>query len=91
MALQVDLQDTDIGIPVPETYARIANLKINGDGFSIHVEYFATEEARQQRLMRVYAQAFYGQLDEFPAGDNPVASAYLWLKEQDEFQSALDI
>ena len=90
MALSQNITDTSIGIPINSAYAKIILFKCNQNSFSLIVQYFTSREAAGQGKQPVLDRPYVGQFSELQPADNPLQSAYNWLKTQPEFADAED-
>tara|TARA_Y100000004_G_scaffold179311_1_gene222782 strand:- start:2660 stop:2935 length:276 start_codon:yes stop_codon:yes gene_type:complete len=91
MALTTSLDETNIGIPVANTYARIVMMHCERDTTDLFVAYYANSDARNADAMPVFERPFRLPTSELEAGDNPLAIGYAWLKTQPEFAEAEDV
>jgi len=58
MALQLDLTTTPVGIPLPESYARIEFIRLLGSDVLIAVKFYANAEARQSDAQEVDQRSY---------------------------------
>ena len=91
MALSQNITNTSIGIPIDNAYAKIILFKCNQDRFTLIVNYFTSREAAEQAKQPVLTRPYSGQFSELQPADNPLQSAYNWLKTQPEFVDAEDV
>ena len=99
MALQINLPDTNVGLPAPEAYARIVgmNIDILGDKLQVAVNVYANKAARDTGKAPVGGGVFETKLsdaaspvlDENNAGIR--AACYAWLKSQPTFAGSQDV
>jgi hypothetical protein len=99
MALQLDLADTNVGVPAPTAYARIVGVSFNTTNglVEIRVDIFASAAARQEGKNPVGGGVYIGTVglnmpnldDALPNGIRAVL--YAWLKTLPDFQGALDV
>jgi hypothetical protein len=87
MALKLDLDHTDIGVPLAGAYARITNWTGNKDQTQFVVEFYASEEARQDGARSVRTEAYYVSTPDAPS----LSEMYSWLKMQPGFEVAEDV
>lgn len=87
MALKLDLNHTDIGVPLAGAYARITNWTGNKDSTQFVVEFYASEEARHSGARSVRTEAFYVSTTEAPS----LSDMYTWLKTQPGYDVAEDV
>lgn len=90
MALTTSLDETSIGIPVANTYARIIMIQSEKLETNIFVAYYANSDARNADAMPVFERPFRFPTSELQAGSTPLAMGYAWLKTQPEFAEAED-
>lgn len=90
MALTTSLLETNIGIPVADTYARITMMRSTKEETLLLVNYYATASARDVNALPVLERTFNARTEELQPGDNPLAIGYAWLKTQSEFADAVD-
>ena len=90
MALSLSLPETNIGIPLADTYARIKLLQCNNTDCFIHVSHYANADARQADATPVYDATLVARFEELQPGADPLAIAYTWLKTQPEYADAVD-
>lgn len=101
MGLQINLTDTNLGIPCPEAYARItgALFDANTAMLELQVAFFTSQAAREsgktpfdRRMYRGRVGYAPGQIDidvELDAGFR--AAVYAWLKTLPDFAGAIDV
>lgn len=87
MALQVDCDQTLIGIPLANTYARISHYQGNKTHLYIYVDHFSSEDARHNNFNPVLQRSFSALTNECSGS---MADMYNWLKQQPEYQNAID-
>ena len=90
MALIADLAETNIGIPLDNTYARITLLRADKDGLLLQVSHYATAEARAANAQPVLDRTVMAPTTELQPGTTPLAIGYAWLKRQPEYSDATD-
>lgn len=90
MALQSSLTETNIGIPLNDTYARITLMNGNKDRFIVQVSHYATADARNKNASPVYDRTFMIPFEELQSAADPLAMGYNWLKTQPEYSDAID-
>jgi hypothetical protein len=90
MALSISLNETNIGIPLPDTYACITLLRCDKEHMLMQVSHYASAEARHANAQPVYDRTFMAPTAELQPGTNPLAIAYVWLKAQPEYAEAVD-
>lgn len=90
MALSTSLAETNIGIPMSDTYARITLMKGDTSRFIIQVSHYASSDARNANASPVYDKTFMVPFAELQPGANPIAIGYLWLKTQEEYADSED-
>lgn len=90
MALQSSLTQTNIGIPLNDTYACITLMHCNKDQTLLHVSHYATIDARNNNASPVYSRTFTILFEEFQPASDPLAMGYNWLKTQPEYSDAIN-
>ncbi len=86
MALSISLDQTDIGIPVAATYARIVMWRGDKEQTLIQVAHYASADARQVNAQPVANRTVFA-----PTGEcEGMAAMYAWLKDQPEYADAED-
>jgi hypothetical protein len=90
MALSTSLPETNIGIPLADTYARIVLLRCDNGQCLIQVAHYANADARRANAQPVYDRTFFAPADELQPGADPIAIGYAWLKTQPEYADAVD-
>lgn len=90
MALTTSLAQTNIGIPLADTYARITLMRCDKEQTLMQVSHYATADARNANASPVYDRTFFAPTPELQPGDNPLAIGYAWLKGQPEYANAED-
>lgn len=90
MALITDLAETNIGIPLADTYARITLMRCDKEQTLLQVLHYANLDARQANAQPVYDRTFIAPTAELQPGQNPLAIGYAWLKTQLEYKTAED-
>ncbi len=90
MALQTSLTETNIGIPLNDTYARITLMNGNKERFVVQVSHYATADARNNNASPVYDRTFMIPFAELQPASDPLAMGYNWLKTQSEYSDAID-
>jgi hypothetical protein len=86
MALSITLTQTDIGIPMADTYARIVMWRGDKDQTLIQVAHYANADARQANAQPVANRTVFAPTDECEG----MAAMYAWLKTQPDYASAED-
>ena len=59
MALKLNLESTQFGVPAPQAYARITNFFGTKDQIQVQVAIYFNEEARQNNMATVKENAHY--------------------------------
>ena len=86
MALSISLDQTDIGIPMADTYARIFMWRGDKDQTLIQVAHYASADARQANAQPVANRTVFA-----PTTDcEGMAAMYAWLKSQPDYAGATD-
>lgn len=90
MALTTSLAETNIGIPLADTYARITLMRCDKEQTLLQISHYATAEARQANASPVFDRTFVAPTDELQPGSNPLEIGYTWLKTQQGYTDAED-
>ena len=90
MALITDLAETNIGIPLADTYARITLMRCDKEQTLLQVSHYANADARNANASPIYDRTFFAPTAELKPGNNPLAIGYEWLKTQTEYSSAIN-
>lgn len=88
MALIVDLPQTEIGVPMAATYARVLITRVDKDGMQLQVLHYASAEARVAGAQPVLMQSLHAPTSELDPATHPIHIAYEWLKKQPSYQAA---
>ena len=99
MALQMDLQETNIGVPAPQAYVRIVaySYDAQSNNVQVAVNIYASEAARRAGKTPIGGGIYSGVVGvSFPSLDEPISSGvrgalYSWLKTQPAFLAAVDV
>ena len=86
MALKISIQNSNVGVPFTEAYARITNIFANKNQCQYQVSVSANADARQANAQEVASHAFYCDT---PQG-NLMDGLYADLKLQPGFENAED-
>ena len=78
MALTISLNETNIGIPLPDTYARITLLRCDKEQCLMQISHYANADARQANASPVYDRTFMAPTSELQPGNDPLAIGYAW-------------
>ena len=90
MALTISLDETNIGIPLADTYARITLLRCDKEQCLMRVSHYANADARHANASPVYDRTFMAPTSELQPGSDPLAIGYAWLKTQPDYAEAVD-
>jgi len=90
MALLISLDETNIGIPLADTYARITLLRCDKEQCLMQISHYASADARQANASPVYDRTFMAPTSELQPGSDPLAIGYAWLKTQPDYAEAVD-
>ena len=90
MALITDLAETNIGIPLNNTYARITLLRADKEGLLLQVSHYATAAARAANAQPVLDRTVMAPTSELQPGATPLTIGYEWLKQQPDYADAQD-
>lgn len=98
MALKLNLTETNVGLPAPEAYAKIASLNYNARTGEVHVyvDIFASAEARTAEKNPIGGGVYKGTVGvNMPSLDSNIpglrAAVYSWLKTLPAFTEAKDV
>lgn len=86
MALKISLSSSDIGIPIPDTYARIVMWRGDKEQTLIQVVHYVSEEARRLNSQSVANKTFFVPTSQV----GNMESMYNWLKTLPEYENAED-
>lgn len=90
MALTSSLAQTNIGIPMADTYARITLMRCDKEQTLMQVSHYANVDARNADAQPVCDRTLFAPTSELQPGDNPLAIGYAWLKTHPEYADAAD-
>ncbi len=90
MALSTSLTETNIGIPMADTYARITLMRCDKEQTLMQVLHYANADARNTNAQPVFDRTLFAPTSELQPGDNPLAIGYAWLKTHLEYSDAVD-
>jgi hypothetical protein len=90
MAFSLSLPETNIGVPLVDTYARITFLRCMDSECLIQVSHYANADARRTNAMSVFDITLVAPFAELKPGNDPLAIAYAWLKTQPQYSDAID-
>ena len=90
MALTTSLVETNIGIPLADTYARITLMRCDKEQTLIQISHYATADARHANASPVFDRTVFAPTAELQPGADPLAIGYAWLKTQPEYADAVD-
>ena len=90
MALTTSLAETNIGIPMADTYARITLMRCDKEQTLIQISHYANADARNANASPVYDRTLFAPTSELQPGNDPLAIGYVWLKTQPEYADAED-
>ena len=88
MALQLNLESTQFGVPAPQAYARITNFFGTKDQIQVQVAIYYNEEARQGNMATVKENAHYIAIEDLK-GDL-IPAIYEVLKTFSDYEGAVD-
>jgi hypothetical protein len=88
MALKLNLNQTQFGVPAPEAYARITNFFGTKDQIQVQVAIYFNEEARQGNMATVKENAHYIAIEDLK-GDL-IPAIYEVLKTFTDYEGATD-
>jgi hypothetical protein len=88
MALKLNLESTQFGVPAPQAYARITNFFGTKDQIQVQVAVYYDEAARQGNMATVKENAHYIAIEDLK-GDL-IPAIYEVLKSFSEYAGAVD-
>ena len=88
MALKLNLESTQFGVPAPQAYARITNFFGTKDQIQVQVAIYYNEEARQSNMATVKENAHYIAIEDLE-GDL-IPAIYGVLKTFTDYEGAVD-
>ena len=88
MALKLNLESTQFGVPAPQAYARITNFFGTKDQIQVQVAIYFNEEARQGNMATVKENAHYIAIEDLK-GDL-IPAIYGVLKTFSQYEGAVD-
>jgi hypothetical protein len=87
MALKLSIDQSNVGVPFAEAYARIVTVNGTKDRISYMVMIYANEQARQGNAREVVTAGF-----DAPTPEGPLfPGLYAHLKAQPGFETAVDV
>ena len=89
MALKLNLESTQFGVPSPQAYARITNFFGTKDQIQVQVAIYFNEEARQNNMATVKENAHYIAIEDLK-GDL-IPAIYEVLKTLSDYAGATDV
>jgi hypothetical protein len=88
MALKLNLESTQFGIPAPQAYAKITNFHGNKNQIQVQVDVFYDQSARENNMAVVLQHAHYIAMSDL-TGDI-IPAIYGVLKTLPEYEGAID-
>lgn len=88
MALKLNLESTQFGVPAPEAYAKITNFFGTKDQIQVQVAIYYDEAARQGNMATVKENAHYIAIEDLK-GDL-IPAIYGVLKTFSDYEGAVD-
>ena len=88
MALKLNLESTQFGVPAPQAYARITNFFGTKDQIQVQVAIYFNEEARQNNMATVKENAHYIAIEDLK-GDL-IPAIYDILKTFSDYAGSTD-
>jgi hypothetical protein len=89
MALQINLPNTQFGVPAPQAYARITNFYGTKDNLQVQVAIHFNQAAREQNLSTVLEHAHYINIADLKGDLLP--AIYGVLKSMSQYQGSIDV
>ena len=88
MALKLNLESTQFGVPAPQAYAKITNFFGTKDQIQVQVAIYFNEDARQNNMATVKENAHYIAIEDLE-GDL-IPAIYGVLKTFTDYENAVD-
>ena len=88
MALKLNLESTQFGVPAPQAYARITNFFGTKDQIQVQVAVYYNENARHSNMATVLEHAHYISISDLKGDIIP--AIYEILKTFGQYQGAVD-
>jgi hypothetical protein len=88
MALKLNLETTQFGVPAPQAYAKITNFYGNKDQIQVQVSVYFDQSARENNMSVVLDHAHYIQMSDL-TGDI-IPAIYSVLKTLPQYEGAVD-
>jgi hypothetical protein len=88
MALKLNLEQTQFGVPAPEAYARITNFFGTKDQIQVQVAIYFNEDARHGNMATVKENAHYIAIEDLKGDIIP--AIYEVLKTFGDYEGAVD-
>jgi hypothetical protein len=88
MALKLNLNQTQFGVPAPQAYAKITNFFGTKDQIQVQVAIYFNEEARHGNMATVKENAHYIAIEDLK-GDL-ISAIYEVLKTFTDYEGAVD-
>ena len=88
MALKLNLESTQFGVPAPQAYAKITNFFGTKDQIQVQVAIYFNEDARQNNMATVKENAHYIAIEDLK-GDL-IPAIYGVLKTFTDYEGAVD-
>ena len=88
MALKLNLESTQFGVPAPQAYARITNFFGTKDQIQVQVAIYFNEEARQGNMATVKENAHYIAIESLKGDIIP--AIYDILKTFSDYEGSTD-
>jgi hypothetical protein len=91
MALQLNLPQTQFGVPAPQAYARITNFFGNKENIQVQFSVHFSKDARDSNLSPVREDAHYIGLADLAGKGELMTAIYEVLKTMSQYQGATDV
>ena len=91
MALQINLADTNFGIPAPQAYARVTNFHGTKDSIHVQVAVHFNEQARSANKGTVQEHAHYINLADLAGKGDLLPAIYSVLKTLSPYAGSTDV
>jgi hypothetical protein len=88
MALKLNLEQTQFGVPAPQAYARITNFFGTKDQIQVQVAIYFNEDARHGNMATVKENAHYIAIEDLKGDIIP--AIYEVLKTFGDYEGAVD-
>jgi len=91
MALQLNLENTQFGLPAPQAYARITNYYGNKDVLEVRVQIYFNQAARESDMQVLAENCHNIGLADLEGKGELMTAIYEVLKTMSQYQGATDV